>query len=149
MKTYTILLLLLALPLLAACGKQGGGKDGVTTIASAPPATDLIGQRFILQSVNGTAVTWENRPEIEFGAGQAGMTVFGQVCNRFTGPAFYENSILKAPNMAMTMMFCIDPALNQLESDFAALLRDGARLGLEEDALVLSGETIRLVYIRQ
>jgi len=131
-----ILALLLALPLFAACGAPKRAADG-----AAPALTGL----FVLQSVNGQAVAWERQPEIEFGEG---LQLSGQVCNRFFGPAAYKNGVLTAPQMAMTMMLCIDDRLNQLERDFAGLLRDGARLSLEKDTLTLSGERITLVYTR-
>ena len=139
MKKCAILLLALALPLLAACAPKN------VTDTAAPTAPTLPGGLFVLQSVNGEVARWERRSEIEF---SADMQVSGQMCNRFLGSATYENGVLTAPQMAMTMMLCIDDRLNQLERDFAGLLRDGARLSLEKDTLTLSGERITLVYTR-
>jgi heat shock protein HslJ len=137
MKKFALLFFVLSLPLLASCGFRSG-------LASAFPAeSDLLAQRYVLQSVNGKAVAWERMPEIEFGEG---MQVSGQVCNRFFGPGTYEKGVLTVSNMAMTMMFCLDSELNQLESDFVVMLREGVRVGLEKDTLTLSGEKMSLVY---
>ena len=140
-----LLILLLALPLLAACacGVSRNATDAAT--GAAPVEAQLLGGRFVLQSVNGEATAWERRPEIAFGEG---MRMTGQVCNRFIGPGTYKNGVLTAPQMAMTMMLCVDDKLTQLERDFAAMLRNGAKVGLEKDTLTLRGETLTLVYTR-
>jgi len=136
-----LILLLLALPLLTACGASKSAFKG-----AAPADSDLLARRFVLQSVNGEAFNaGERRPEIEF---SEGMRVTGQVCNRFIGNGAYEKGVLTVPNMAMTMMLCVDDKLNQLERDFAAMLREGARVGLQKNILTLSDGKITLVYVR-
>ena len=135
-----LLILLLALPLLAACGAPKNAAN-----RAAPAESGLLDGLYLLQSVNGGAVAWERLPEIKF---SEGMQVSGQVCNRFIGLGTYENGVLTVPNMAMTMMLCVDDKLNQLERDFAVMMRDGARVDLEKDTLTLSGETLTLVYMR-
>jgi Heat shock protein len=128
---------LLALPLLAACGTVNSGA------AAGPAEADLVARRYVLQKVNGTAFTAERTPEIEFGEG---MSVSGQVCNRFRGNGRLEKGVLTVPTMASTMMLCADPRLNQLERDFAAMLRDGAALSLDGRTLTLSRGDTALEY---
>jgi heat shock protein HslJ len=48
----------------------------------------------------------------------------------------------------MTMMLCVDDKLNQLESTFAAMLREGVRVGLQKNILTLSDGKTTLVYAR-
>ena len=135
-----LLILLLALPLLTACAASKSAFKG-----AAPAESDLLARRFVLQSVNGeTFSAGVREPEIEFGEG---MNVSGQVCNRFIGPGTYENGVLTVPNMAMTMMLCIDDKLNQLEKTFAVMLREGAQVGLQENILTLSDGKTTLVYV--
>ena len=153
MKKCTILRLImtlgLALPLLAACacGASKNGTDPAAAVAGVASAeARLLGGLYVLQSVNGAPVAWERQPEIEF---SEGLQISGQVCNRFIGPAAYKNGVLTVPQMAMTMMLCIDDRLNQLERDFALMLREGARLSLANDTLTLSGGGLTLVYRRR
>lgn len=129
---------LLALPLLAACGTVNSGS------ASGPAEADLVARRYVLQKVNGMAFTAERTPEIEFGEG---MRVSGQVCNRFRGNGRLEKGVLTVPTMASTMMLCVDPKLNQLEKDFAAMLRDGADVNLAGRTLTLSRGNTSLEYV--
>jgi heat shock protein HslJ len=132
------LALVFLLALLTACGSKGA--------LPLPAESGLPAQLYVLQAINGEAATaWERQPEIAF---DDGMRVSGQVCNRFIGPGTYEKGILTVPVMAMTMMLCLDPKLDQLERDFTALLRDGAQVALEGNALTLSGEKITLLYTR-
>ena len=124
---------LLALPLLAACN------SGESTSSGEPVEADLVARRYVLQKVNGEAFSSERTPEIVFGEG---MRISGQVCNRFNGNGSLEKGVLTVPTMASTMMLCADQKLNQLEKDFAAMLRDGADLRLAERTLTISrGET--------
>jgi heat shock protein HslJ len=135
-----VLLLLLTLPLLlTACGASKSAFKG-----AAPVESDLLARRFVLQSVSGVPFNaGERRPEIEF---NEGMSVSGQVCNRFIGKGIYEKGVLTVPNMAMTMMLCVDDTLNQLEGAFAAMLREGVRVDLQKNVLTLSDGKTTLLY---
>lgn len=132
-----ILLILLALPLLAACGAAQTGPK-----ADAPGEADLVGKNFVLTSVNGEPYTGERVPTLRF---NENMRVSGQVCNLFNGPGQLKNGVLTVPQMASTMMMCVG-SLNKLERDFSTLLRDGAALSLEDGNLILKGKDISLEY---
>ena len=134
-------MILLALPLLAACNSASSGKDA----KSAPSETDLLNHRYVLSSVDGKKfANSERTPEIEFGKD---MRITGQVCNRFNGNGQLKDGVLTVPQMATTMMACADTDLNKMERDFAAILRSGAKISFDGKTLTLSGEGVTLEYI--
>jgi Heat shock protein len=132
-----IIALLLSFPLVASCA------------AATPSVTiaDLTAGTYVLQSVNGEAFSGRERtPEIQF---DENMRVAGQVCNRFMGQATLKDGVLTAPQLASTMMLCVDPRLNEMERTFAAMLREGAQLELNGDNLTLRGEQNEFIYTRK
>ena len=132
-----LLCMVLFVPMLVACAKAGGP----TTVGDIAPG------RYVLQSVDGAAFSNRERtPEIAF---DANMRVTGQVCNRFMGQGTLKDGILTVPEMASTMMLCVDKQLNAMESEFAGLLRRGAQISLEGDTLTLHNGNTRYVYSRQ
>ena len=134
-----VLLILFALPLLAACNSGAASGDS----QSVPSEADLLNRRYVLSSVDGKEFAGTERiPEIEFGKD---MRITGQVCNRFTGNGQLKDGVVTVPLMAMTMMACADP-MNTMEKDFAAMLKSGAKISLNGKTLTLSGEGLTLEY---
>lgn len=100
--------------------------------------------RFVLESVNGQPVAADNNsPEISFGEK---MTISGRMCNRFSGEAKLSDGELKAKNLAMTRMMCANPQLNELDSTFGEMLREGAQVDLTGDQLTLATAKQTLIY---
>lgn len=135
-------LILIALPLLAACAAGPAGPKASGPVSEA----DLLQKNFTLVSVNGESFAGKERvPSIHFGEG---LRVTGQVCNRFMGNATLKDGVITVPQMASTMMLCADPKLNALEQKFAQIMREGASISLDGDKLGISRGDTRLEYIR-
>jgi len=134
-----IALFLLAFPLLASCTPESG--------TAAFSENELLSRSYTLQSVNGVLFASDERtPEIEF---DASMRVGGHICNKFMGQGQLKKNVLKVPELASTMMLCADSRLNSMEHDFTAMLRQGAKLGLEGDTLTLTRGGITYTFHRQ
>ena len=132
-----IIALLLSFPLVASCAAA----------TSSLNMADLTAGTYILRSVNGEAFSGgERTPEIQF---DENMRIAGQVCNRFMGQATLKDGMLTAPQLASTMMLCVDPRLNEMEGNFAAMLREGAQLELNDGNLTLRGGQNEFVYTRK
>jgi heat shock protein HslJ len=157
---YTVLAcaLLLGLTSLYACGQNRSGAEqpalaqtGSRTSPAAGGAvaeSALLHRRFLLREANGVSFTGSEKiPSLEF---NEGFRLSGAVCNRFTAQAELRDGVLRAKQAASTKMLCVDPALNQLESDLYRLLQDGAALELDGAHLRLTGKAgdkpMRLEY---
>lgn len=100
--------------------------------------------RFVLQSVNGKAVTVANNPpELSFGEN---MTVSGKMCNQFHGQGKLSDGELKVKDMAMTRMMCADPQLNALDGIVSEMFKQGAQVDLTADQLTLATAEQTLTY---
>lgn len=99
--------------------------------------------RFVLQSVNGKAVTATNPPELSFGEN---MTVSGKMCNQFHGQGKLSDGELKVKDMAMTRMMCADPQLNALDGIVSEMFKKGAQVDLTADQLTLATAEQTLTY---
>lgn len=121
--------------LLAGCARDG--KVSVT-------ADELMHHRFVLQTVNGTAINpGSNPPEISFGEK---MHLSGVMCNRFTGQGKVSDGALSAKNLAMTRMMCADPQRNQLDQTFSAMMNEGAQADLTGNQLTLATAEQTLIF---
>lgn len=135
-------LILIILPLMAACAGGSAGPEGSNALTEA----DLLQKNFTLVSVNGKAFAAKGRmPSIHFGDN---MRVTGQVCNRFMGNGSLKDGVLTVPQMASTMMLCADNNLNRLEGEFGAIMREGASISLKDDRLIISKGATTLEYVR-
>ena len=126
---------LIALSLLMA-GCVSNGKVSVNR-------EQLQHHRFVLQSVNGKAVTATNPPELSFGEN---MTVSGRMCNQFHGQGKLSDGELKVKDMAMTRMMCADPQLNALDGIVSEMFKQGAQVDLTADQLTLATAEQTLTY---
>ena len=126
---------LIALSLLMA-GCVSNGKVSVNR-------EQLQHHRFVLQSVNGKAVTAANPPELSFGEN---MTVSGKMCNQFHGQGKLSDGELKVKDMAMTRMMCADPQLNALDGIVSEMFKQGAQVDLTADQLTLATAEQTLTY---
>lgn len=125
---------------LVCCSCAAGSAGG------APRPEALDGLTFKLATVDGTPYSGTMpAPEIRF---SGNTRISGKICNSFSGPAVLTDGVLKAPTLASTMMLCPDAGLNRLESDFHALLREGAHLTLDGDRLAVSGGNRVLVFTK-
>ena len=121
--------------LLAGCARDG--KVSVTS-------EQLIGHRFVLENVNGKAITpGENPPELRFGEK---MSISGSMCNRFSGQGKLSSGELTAKELVMTRMACIDPQRNELDSMIGTVLKDGAQVDLTDSQLTLTTADKTLIY---
>lgn len=106
----------------------------------------LQNHRFILESLNGTAInTSASAPEIRFGEK---LTVSGSMCNRFSGQGKLSEGELRVKELAMTRKLCADPQLNELDQTLSDMLRKGAQVDLTEDQLTLATAEKALVFKR-
>ncbi len=102
--------------------------------------------RFVLQSINGTAVApVTTPPEITFGEK---MAVSGVMCNRFSGQGKLSDGELKVKELAMTRKLCTEPQLNELDHAIGTMLRSGTQVDLTEDVLTLATAETTLVFKR-
>ncbi|MDU5454178.1 heat shock protein HslJ [Pseudescherichia vulneris] len=121
--------------LLAGCVRDG--KVSVTS-------DQLIGHRFVLENVNGKAITpGENPPELRFGEK---MAISGSMCNRFSGKGKLSSGELTAKELVMTRMACIDPQRSELDSVIGTVLKDGAQVDLTDSQLTLTTADKTLIY---
>lgn len=121
--------------LLAGCVRDG--KVSVTS-------DQLIGHRFMLENVNGKAITpGENPPELRFGEK---MAISGSMCNRFSGKGKLSSGELTAKELVMTRMACIDPQRSELDSVIGTVLKDGAQVDLTDSQLTLTTADKTLIY---
>lgn len=131
-------------------GASGQGamapQSGVSSMSdqASEESEKLLGHRFVLQSVNGSAFSGKGeKPELEFGEG---LRMVGGICNRFTGQAVLKNGVLSAPALAMTRMACADQERNALERTFARMMERGAALTFDDKTLRLEQGGDTLVY---
>ncbi|MDU1062310.1 MAG: heat shock protein HslJ [Leclercia adecarboxylata] len=102
--------------------------------------------RFVLQSINGTAINPANTPpEIAFGED---LAVSGVMCNRFNGQGKLSDGELKVKTLAMTRKLCTEPQLNDLDHAIGTMLRNGTQVDLTEDVLTLATAETTLVFKR-
>lgn len=131
-----IYLLLLVLPLLAACSNSGSLKPSY-----------LEGRVFVLTSVNGQPFTSRERtPELRF---SENMQISGRICNTFGGQGTLKNNVLTVPQMVSTLMMCADDRLNTIERDFSTILREGADISVSNQTLRLSRGGTTLEYVER
>lgn len=113
--------------------------------ASVQPE-QLQQHRFVLQTINGTAVNpVTTPPEIAFGEK---MAVSGVMCNRFSGQGKLSDGELKVKTLTMTRKLCAEPQLNDLDHAIGTMLRNGTQVDLTEDQLTLATAETTLVFKR-
>lgn len=119
--------------------------DSALVDASQVTEKDLAGKKFVLAKVDGKQFMPDmgEQPFIQF---DLGIQISGKACNNFRGKGSLVDNVLTMPNAASTMMMCGDAKLNQYESDFHRLLREGAEVTLEDGELTLTGDDREFVY---
>ena len=63
----------------------------------------------------------------------------GKICNGFRGPVELKGNTLTMKNAASTMMLCVDPIINELESTFYQMMSAGVSVELDQKVLTLTG----------
>ncbi|BBT70681.1 MULTISPECIES: heat shock protein HslJ [Enterobacteriaceae] len=110
----------------------------------------LAHHRFVLESVNGKAVSSHSAPlELSFGERQPILEriyISGSMCNGFSGTATLHKGELKATDLAVTRKLCSDPQLNSLDGTLSTMLRQGAQVDLTEQQLTLATADQTLIY---
>lgn len=123
---------------MAGCVRNEGASSSVA-------GSDLLHHHFVLVSVDGKAapMAGEQKPFLEFGEG---FRVFGKICNNFNGQAVLKSGVLKADQVASTLMLCPDDSLNALETQFHQALQQGLKVQLQNTILTLRGEGHTYTY---
>lgn len=111
---------------------SAGGPSGLTK-------EFLMNQKFVLVQVNEADYTRGvdeemPAPTLEF---DADFLVSGRFCNTFRGGGTLDHDLLTVETLASTRMLCADQNLNQLETIFFQMLRNGAALSMDGDRLFL------------
>ncbi|MGL4209907.1 MAG: META domain-containing protein [Candidatus Adiutrix sp.] len=125
-----------------------------TEAAPSPWAALLTGQTFALTSLDGEAFippatedgTLLPLPTMVFGDWPQ---LSGTICNNYTGQVEVTGNTLALPQAATTLMACDNEALNQLETDFYALIASGLEMTLEGDILTLAANGRTMVFTKQ
>lgn len=121
-----------------------GGPSGLTK-------EFLMNQKFVLVQINETDYTSDvaqeiPAPTLEF---DADFLVSGRFCNTFRGGGKLDHDVLTVETLASTRMLCADQTLNQLETIFFQMLRNGAELSMSGDRLFLKqGDQIMVFRAR-
>lgn len=103
--------------------------------------------RFVLENINGKAVTPGTTPAPEIAFGKD-MAVSGVMCNRFSGQGKLSDGELKVKALAMTRKLCAEPQLNELDHAIGTMLRNGTQVDLTEDQLTLATADTTMVFKR-
>ena len=133
-------LLLAGLIILGSFGIMGCAKEEKNAKVTAE---QLIGQDFLLVSLDGEAFPGDTPPGMRF---DDNMRISGNFCNRYTGTATLEGGTIKVGQMASTKMACANGYLNNLERVVPAMLMDGADLSLENDRLYIRQGGHEVIY---
>ncbi|WP_085247909.1 META domain-containing protein [Gilliamella mensalis] len=105
--------------------------------------SDLMHHRFVLIKVNGQDIFSDEPAELIFGEN---MTITGKMCNQFTGQVTLDEGNIKGSGVAMTKMLCNDDQLNQLDYIIEKLIKDGAKINLTGNQLILKNHENELIY---
>ena len=101
-------------------------------------ADQLEGRSFVSTAVEGQTLVADTTITLTFEDDRVGVTAG---CNTMSGPYRVEAGTLRADQMISTLMGCPDNLAAQDEW-VAALLTDGAAVGLEGDTLTLTGPDV-------
>lgn len=105
--------------------------------SSGASAVALLGTTFRLMSYGGEAIPQGRNYTLSFEEGR----ISAQFCNRLAGSYVLAESILSAPQMVTTEMYCEGPGNPmELEGAFARLLSEGAHFLLSGSTLALTGK---------
>jgi heat shock protein HslJ len=127
MNTYKLVMVLILLLTLTACG-------------SAAPSADLKGTSWALVEISGQPVVADSSPTLSFDDGQAGGN---GSCNSFGGEYTLDNGKLTFGPLMSTMMYCEETMdqetayLAALQSAAAYEMEDGRLLILDADGVVV------------
>ncbi|MCS3430652.1 META domain-containing protein [Klebsiella sp. BIGb0407] len=109
---------------------------------------DLVNNRFILQSVNGTPFVAKNKekiPELSF---DENLQMSGVMGNYFSGKATLSGDQLKTEGLAMTRMLSHNPQLNELDVQFDKMLNKGAKISFDGYELTLKNNEYTLIWMQ-
>lgn len=113
--------------------KGGGGEPPLPA-----PQFDISGE-YRLVSYNGKNLDREIPEDYTVSFSQG--TLSAHFCNTLSGEYSVTPTLLMAPSLAATQMFCKDPAgLMDMEAAFGTLLARGATISSSLDELTLSGQ---------
>ena len=127
--------------LFAACGDDDSagdtGSDDTTAEPDAADDIDLDGREFVSSEVEGYDLVAGSEIRLTFDGGEIGIQAG---CNNMGGTYTLSNGELVADQLAMTEMACEEPLMNQ-DAWVAGLVGEGVQVTLDEDTLVLAGES--------
>jgi heat shock protein HslJ len=110
---------------------------------ASPLQTGLAHHNFIFKSFDGREVPSTNPdgsrrepPHLSFSQWPHAN---GKICNGFRGPVELKGNTLTMKNAASTMMLCVDPIINELESTFYQMMSVGGGAELNQRVLTLTG----------
>lgn len=104
--------------------------------------SELIGHRFVLDTMNGEKLDSPREIFIEFP--ERGQLA-GRICNVFRGPCVIERYILTA-DVAATRMLCPDEKLRELENTFFQYMRLGIGFVRAEDRLEFRRDDTSIIF---
>lgn len=114
-----------------------------TVSSKAVELNKLQQHRWDLISINGEAVNRDLNSDLEI---DTQLKVNGKAgCNRFFGEASISGTKVAAPNLATTMMACLNEA-QEIEQAVLATLTQGAKVSINNSELTLKGKEFTLTY---
>mgnify|MGYP003393300815 CR=1 FL=1 len=100
-----------------------------------PTASNLNGKIFKLVSYNGSTISAGGTYTLAFDNGR----LSAKFCNSMSGNFVLDGGLLKAPNLASTLMYCGTPSnLMDIETLFGSMLGYGALIYQSGNQIVLS-----------
>lgn len=139
MKAKVISIAIIVTALVAIMVMQG------CSTAKQPTLNDLGGQ-WVLKTINGkeaSSLFSRNLPTFQFNFNEKTISGTGG-CNRYTGRFILINNLLKAPDIASTRMFCMEP--NAEDEFFEALRKDNVLIIQDGILKMKNGKNIVLEF---
>ncbi|MCC8189739.1 MAG: META domain-containing protein [Planctomycetes bacterium] len=128
------LLVLMAGLFLGLCGLGAGGDIS---------AADLMGNRFVLHTVDGESPEWAAGVHMEF---DDSLQMAGRICNTFRGQGETVDGILRLKQGISTRMLCFNEDLSRLENFLLGSLEIGLAASLADGFLTLRGADTVLIF---
>jgi len=128
-------------------GTSKNNPIGVPTqpaVPTIPTAASLVGSTLRLASYNGVALPISTKYSLSFGDG----TLNAKFCNSMSGSFVLDEGLLRANNLASTLMYCSTPSnLMEIETAFASMLDTGATIYRSGGTIIISSASKGTVMV--